>query len=136
MKALGLPDQPEYIREAAFNDGALCAKETEALLRMPVPPTCILMPDDYSALNALQLLHKKGIYAPKDFSCAGYDGIFWGQQIFPQLTTYRQNTEEIGRIVFDVLQRTIAEGKNHAIHNIQIHGSLLPGETLGENSLS
>ncbi len=131
VKELGLCDNPGYIRQAAFNNGAFCARETEALLGLPKPPTCILMPDDYSAINALQLLQKKGIQAPRDFSCAGYDGISWSQQISPKLTTYRQNTEEIGRTAFNILQSALSEGKKHIMANVLVHGALLSGETMG-----
>ena len=137
-------DIPEnYIRPGKFNDPERCARETESLLALPVPPSCILMPDDYSAVNALRILREKNLTAPADFSCAGYDGIPLSQAVSPRLTTFRQNTEEIGKKAVEMLMAAIQSGTASArsaspqtgtglSRDVTVRGELIPGETVAE----
>ena len=134
LAAHGLAVPETYLRPAAFNDAQRCAQETEALLRLPQPPTCILMPDDFSALNALQILRARGLQSPRDFSCIGYDGIGWAQALTPRLTTYRQNTAAAGEAIFEQLVAALNEGLAHEKKRIRISGTLIPGETLEDIS--
>ena len=125
-------DIPEtYVRAGMFNHPESCARETEALLSLPVPPTCILMPDDYSAVNALRILQEKHLKAPEDFSCAGYDGIPLSQAVSPRLTTYSQNTEEIGRRAVELLLQTI-QREAAPQRDVTVRGKLIPGETVAD----
>ena len=131
MKAGGLEVPEEYIRASAFNNPEECARVTEELLALSEPPTCILMPDDYSAINALWILREKGISVPEQFSCAGYDGIPLSQAMKPQLTTFWQDTEGIGRAAVETLLKNMLEGPetNQAI---TISGQLIPGGTVAD----
>ena len=129
MEAHGLAVPEAYIRAGAFNNPERCAAETEALLALPEPPGCILMPDDYSAVGALRLLREKGISAPEDFSCAGYDGIPLSQAVTPRLTTFSQDTEAIGREAVETLLQNMQGGENRIL---TIRGHLIPGETVAD----
>jgi len=131
MAERGLEVPPEYIRANLFNNPEECARETEELLALPVPPTCVMMPDDYSAVNALRILRDKGIYAPEHFSCAGYDGIPLSQVSSPRLTTFRQDTKAIGRAAVETLLGIMKEGAC-ADSEVTIRGELIPGETVAE----
>ena len=124
---LTMPDN--YIRPSSFNNPERCAAETEDLLALPVPPTCILMPDDYSAVNALRILREKDLSAPEQFSCAGYDGIPLSQAVLPRLTTFRQDTETIGREAVETLLQNMQPGRDR-IREITVPGHLVPGETI------
>ena len=131
MKAEGLAVPEQYIRASSFNNPEECARETEELLSLPEPPTCILMPDDYSAINALRILEEKGISAPEQFSCAGYDGIPLSQAMKPQLTTFWQDTEGIGRAAIEALLNSMLKGPE-ANRVITINGKLIPGGTVAD----
>lgn len=131
MAAHGLEVPPEMIRAGAFNHPEECAAETEKLLALPEAPTCILMPDDYSAINALRILRERGISAPGDFSCAGYSGILPSLTFGPQLTTFRQDTKAIGRAAVELLLDTIREGPGK-LREMTIRGQLIPGETMAD----
>ena len=61
------------------------------------PPTCIIVPDDLSAIGAMNAVKKVGKTIPDDISIVGYDGIQMTQLMNPSLTTFCQNTYEIGR---------------------------------------
>lgn len=89
-----VPDN--YIRRSSFRDMNKAAYETEQLLRLSEPPTCILYSDDYAAIGGINVLHARGLVIPKDISVAGYDGIRILSQYEPRLTTVKQNTVEMG----------------------------------------
>jgi LacI family transcriptional regulator len=54
------------------------------------------MPDDYSAIGGYNAIKDLGLRIPDDVSVVGYDGIEFCDYLSPMLTTYRQNTAEIG----------------------------------------
>ena len=77
-------------------DIPLTRELVKKLLRLPEPPTCILLPDDVCYFGAEEAARKLGLRVPGDVSFAGYDGIAMTQAIRPRLTTIRQNSEGLG----------------------------------------
>ena len=67
------------------------------LLQRPDHPTCLLLPDDSTALGAIQTITGLGLRVPEDISIAGYDGIPLSQMLRPTLTTIRQDSVSMGR---------------------------------------
>ena len=80
-----------------YHDADRCAAETKALLELPQPPTCIIFPDDFSALGGYNAISEAGLSIPEDISVMGYDGIYLSRVVKPQLVTYQQNTAALGR---------------------------------------
>lgn len=68
----------------------------EQLLARENPPTCIVLPDDYCAVSAYEILRKMGYTIGKDISIAGFDGLEIGKHMQPRLTTVNQNVRELG----------------------------------------
>ncbi|MBQ9307689.1 MAG: LacI family DNA-binding transcriptional regulator [Clostridia bacterium] len=131
MDKLGLHFGESDISEAAFRDGKAVAAQILRLLETPDKPTCFLLPDDASAIDALQILARKGLHAPRDFSCMGYDGIPLAEKVYPTLATYRQNVQRMAQEIVDIIQRSVGEGEKHAREVQWIEGEVLLGETLG-----
>ncbi len=131
MNTHGLTIPEAYIRAGAYNHPEVCARETMALLSLAIPPTCIMMPDDYSTVNALRILREKNITAPKDFSCTGYDGIPLSQAVTPRLTTFRQDTEAIGQKAIEMLLQAIQDGPG-LNREVTVRGRLIRGETVAD----
>lgn len=131
MSTHGLTIPEAYIRAGAYNHPEICARETMALLSLTEPPTCIMMPDDYSTVNALRILREKNITAPRDFSCMGYDGIPLSQAVTPQLTTFRQDTEAIGQKAIEMLLQAIQDGPG-LNREVTVRGRLIRGETVAD----
>lgn len=100
---LGVDIPEEYIRHSPYRDMKKTSYETEQLLRLTSPPSCILYPDDYAAIGGMNILRARGLDIPEDISVAGYDGINIISQYQPRLTTVQQNTVEIGRIAAEKL---------------------------------
>ena len=69
---------------------------------------------------------------PQDISVAGYDGIRIGRHLEPQLTTLRQDTEQLGTKAAENLIRLIEYPKTTVVQTIVIEGEVFEGKTVGE----
>lgn len=130
-KELGVEVPPEYIREAPYRDTDGTARETETLLDMDTPPTCIIYPDDFASFGGVNAIREKGLDIPNDVSIAGYDGIRIGRHIEPTLTTIRQDTAAIGAEAAHRLFALIQEPENVPDSPVVITGSLDRGRSVG-----
>lgn len=104
---LGISIPEEYIRQSSFRDINKTAFETEALLRLPDPPTCIIFPDDYAAIGGINIIKAYGLVIPDDISVAAYDGIDIPSRYDPQITTIKQDMEGMGKIAAEKLIKLI-----------------------------
>ena len=93
----------EYVREAKYRDSYTAGILTNHLIDLPDPPTCIFYPDDFSAIGGMNVVKNRGLKIPQDISLIGYDGIQIASQIDPPLTTYCQNTVDIGKLAAEKL---------------------------------
>ncbi len=120
----------EYVREAKYRDSYVAGMITKQLLDMPEPPTCILYPDDFSAIGGMNVVKNRGLRIPQDVSLIGYDGIPIASQIEPALTTYRQNTVDIGKLAAEKLISLIEKPKSTIIGQYTVDGCLIEGNTV------
>ena len=127
---LGLEIPDEYIREAAYRDTEQTALETEYLLGLPNPPTCIIYPDDFSAFGGINAIHENGMLIPDDISIAGYDGLRVVRHIRPVLTTIRQDTKAIGELSAEKLISLIDHPKTTLVEQTTIEGKLSIGNSV------
>ncbi|HCR43330.1 MAG TPA: LacI family transcriptional regulator, partial [Ruminococcaceae bacterium] len=130
MRNLGNDVHENYLELSAYRDIRATKQCTENLLKLPDPPTCIIMPDDYAALGGIEAIESMGLKIPDDVSIAGYDGIPLSQMIRPRLTTIRQNTEAMGREAAKRLIEQIESPLTTVIENITIKGQLLEGKSV------
>ena len=124
---LGLKVPEEYIRCGVYHDVERCAQETRALLALPEPPTCIIFPDDFSALGGYNAIREKKLSIPEDISVMGYDGIYLSRVVMPPLVTYQQNTTALGRTAADKLIQLIEHPRVTLPEQIRVSGRLLDG---------
>ena len=124
---LGLKIPEAYVREGIYHDADRCAAETKALLELPQPPTCIIFPDDFSALGGYNAISEAGLSIPEDISVMGYDGIYLSRVVKPQLVTYQQNTAALGRTAADKLIELIEHPRVTLPEQIRVSGKLLDG---------
>lgn len=127
---LGLEVPEEYVREGAYHDAERCAEETKALLALPNRPSCIIFPDDYSALGGYNAIGEAGLSIPEDISVMGYDGIYLSRVIKPALVTYQQNTVALGQMAADKLIELIERPRVTLPEQIRVSGKLLDGGSL------
>ena len=117
----------DYYAQALYHDMMTSAEATNILLSLENPPTCILYPDDYSALGGIRELNARKLTVGKDISIAGYDGIMLTSLMLPPLTTYEQNGEKIGQTMAQALIENIELGSEYKSTKIMVTGRLLKG---------
>lgn len=127
---LGLELPEEYIREGRFHDPEVCAGITEELLKLPNPPSCIIFPDDFSYIGGMNAISERGLRIPEDISVMGYDGIPLADMISPRLTTYKQDTAELGRAAAKGLVDLIERPRTTLVDRKIIQGKLLIRESV------
>ena len=121
---LGLKVPEQYVRCGVYHDVDRCAEETRALLALPQRPTCIIFPDDFSALGGYNALAEAGLSIPEDISVMGYDGIYLSRVVKPSLVTYQQNTKALGRLAADklieLIERCAQEDRYDFVNDILV----------------
>ena len=127
-KTFGIPE--EYIGSCFYHEPISCYEATKKLLALPQRPSCILFPDDYAYIGGINAIHDAGLRVPEDISAAGYDGIHMARMLSPKLTTWRQNTEELGRIAAAKLIERIERPRTTPPEQIVVRGQLLEGESV------
>ncbi|MGD1817539.1 MAG: LacI family DNA-binding transcriptional regulator [Pleomorphochaeta sp.] len=129
-KKIGLELDENLIKEARYHDPKLSALATKELLDLDKKPTCILYPDDFSFIGGKNVIEERGLKIPEDISVVGYDGVLLSQILRPQLTTYKQDSEEIGKIAAQKLIDQIEEPTLYIPEIITVTGKLLRGGTV------
>lgn len=127
---LGLQVPDEYIAECEYHEPKSCYEATKKILSLKERPSCILFSDDYSYIGGAAAIAEAGLRIPEDISVVGYDGIHMAKVVSPRLTTWEQNTEELGRIAADKLIERIEHPRTALSEHIVVRGRLLEGETV------
>lgn len=130
MDSLLLPIPDEYLRESVYQNPASARAAVERLLSLKAAPTCILMPDDYAALGAIEAFNAAGLKVGRDISMTGYDGIELMQLFSPRLTTIKQDTQAIGGQAARSLVQLIEQPGTTFADIISVPCSLIEGETV------
>ena len=134
MKSCGEEVREEYVLASNYRNPDNAFKLTKKLLAFRDRPTCILYSDDYSCLGGINALNEAGLNIPGDISIAGFDGIFLSQFLSPKLTTYRQDSDRIGRIAAEKLMQLIENYKTPQTEHITVSGKVLRGESVAAPS--
>ena len=99
MNEAGLSVPDDYLVASPYHDPASTREATAQLLALADRPTCILMPDDYSALGGMDAIRAAGLRIPEDISIVGFDDLTFSSISYPPLTTLRVPKQEMGRAV-------------------------------------
>jgi len=129
---LGLEVPPEYLLEANYHDPDTAEKALAKLGNLPEAkiPTCVLFPDDLSAVSiyvSSQTMHRPYV---SELSIAGYDGIELTRVSRPALTTYCQDSEMIGALAASNLIERIEHPETFVPTQIVVKGHLQEGGTI------
>jgi len=127
---LGIEVPENYVLSALYHDAKSTAMATRRLLELPDPPTCIMLPDDFSAIGGMNVIEEKGLRIPEDISVAGFDGILLSQVLRPKLTTIKQDSVLIGHEAARHLIDWIENPKTYLASQVLIPGKLLAGQTV------
>lgn len=124
---LGINVPDEYVVSGHYHDIEDCGRKTAQLLDLPDPPTAIIFPDDYSYVGGLEEINSRGLSIPNDISAAGYDGINMAKIM--GLTTYEQNTKELGQLAARKLLQLINEPELPP-ERVIVTGKMIEGKTV------
>lgn len=127
---LGLKVPEEFILGCEYHEPNSCYAATKELLQQPERPTCILFSDDYSYIGGANAIGEAGLRIPEDISVVGYDGIHMAKVVSPRLTTWEQNTAELGKLAAEKLIERIEHPRTALPEHIVVHGRLLEGDTV------
>lgn len=128
----GIDVRPEWILNGDYHNPDVTYKLTAELLKSSDRPTCIFMPDDYSAIGGFNAIKDQGLSIPKDISVVGYDGIAYSQFLSPKLTTYLQDTVQIGVTAAKRLISHIENPQTTFTEVVTVDGQFLEGESVAE----
>jgi len=81
-------------------------------------------------MGGLSEIEKHGLKVPDDISVVGYDGIYLSRILRPVLTTYVQDSVEIGRAAAIKVVDQIEKPKTFVPEIIMINGKLQEGKTV------
>lgn len=101
--------------------------ENGGLIPITLPknmPQAFVCSYDKVAHNLIAQLKRDGYRVPEDVAVVGYDDMPLAQICTPPLTTYRVNTEDMGKIAVEQLVRRI-KGKHITHGNIVIKGKFI-----------
>jgi LacI family transcriptional regulator len=129
-EANGITVKDDYVKRARYHLPKESGIATRELLALDDRPTVIMYPDDYSLLGGITEIEKEGLLIPDDISIVGYDGIKLSRLLRPILTTYVQNSEEIGRRSVQKLIEIIENPKMSIAERIVVKGQLQEGQTV------
>lgn len=130
MNRFGVEVDTRYVKEGVYHAPDVSARLTEELLLLEDRPTCIIYPDDFSCIGGINVIRSHGLEISKDISVAGYDGQRVARVMEPRITTYRQNTEKIGKIAAEKLIEQIEQPELALIERVDIKGELIQGKSV------
>ena len=81
-------------------------------------------------MGGLTEIEERGLSIPDDLSVCGYDGINLSRILNPQLTTWYQDAERIGRESVRKLVESIEGGGTSAAEQIMVSGKFLDGKSV------
>jgi LacI family transcriptional regulator/LacI family purine nucleotide synthesis repressor len=125
-----IPVREEYLQKGKYRDLYIAGTITNRLLDLENPPSCIMYSDDFSAVGGMNAIKDRGLRIPEDISIAGYDGITIASQLEPRLTTYRQDTKNMGCMAAKKLISLIENPKATPISQYVIDGELVKGASV------
>lgn len=95
LSKLGVPLDDSLVRFGDFRRTSGQERTTE-LLRLPVPPTALVVANNQMTLGALLAIRELGLRVPDDVSVIGFDDMEWAPLANPPLTAVAQPTYQMG----------------------------------------
>ncbi len=74
------------------------------------PPTAVFAENDLMAIGTLSAAHARGLDVPDDLSVVGFDGIAFGADVTPPLTTVAQSADDVAAAAVELLFERLRDG--------------------------
>ena len=132
MRSYGLEVREDYLLAGSYHDPRTSGKLAKSLFSNSDRPTCILFPDDISMLGGITALTQEGYIIPDDVSVIGYDGTELSRIYRPMMTTYVQNSKELGAKAAIELIKQIEDPLSYLCGVFYCQGEIQEGKTVKE----
>lgn len=102
-----LPFDPQFIKvgDWGIDSGYQLTGE---LMKLPEPPTAILIMNDLMSAGALRAASEQGIAVPTDLSIVGFDNREFSAYLSPKITTMDLPLHDMGRLAMKALYNMIS----------------------------
>ncbi len=127
---ISVPDS--YVAESPYHDPDSCFAAVWRMIRREDRPSCILCPDDFSAIGGINAVREAGLKVPEDISILGYDGKGIARVLEPKLTTWEQDTDGLGSQSVRMLVDLIEHPRTTIPEIVTVTGRLLEGRSLAQ----
>jgi LacI family transcriptional regulator len=134
LRSRGVAPRPEHVvrSEFRFQEGVQAA---DGLLQRKPRVTAIFAENDTLAASVLAAAHSRGIAVPEALSVVGYDDSPIAEQVWPPLTTVRQDAGAMTERAVEVLSQNVrawrADQSSHTAQDV-----LLPYEIVRRSSIA
>jgi LacI family transcriptional regulator len=118
----GLAIRADHVERGDFR-AAGGRSAMERLLERRPRPSAVFAENDLMALGALTAAHAAGVVVPDDLSVVGFDGIAFGADVTPSLTTISQPTARVARTAVELLLAQL-QGDQPDHHHVELAVSL------------
>lgn len=122
---------PHMLYETLFADKDRIERITRDIVSRNNIPTAIMYPDDFCAIQGTKVLKSLGFRVPEDISVTGFDGIELTQLVTPTITTFKQDTVKIGKLLAQNLIQAM-ENKIPMNNTNEVMGELLIGQSTAD----
>lgn len=99
-------------------------------LRLGTLPTAVFAENDLMAIGALSAAYAAGIHVPDVLSVIGFDGIAFGADVSPPLTTIVQSTDDIAAAAVELLFERLPD-REAPVRHIELPVRLLERGSAG-----
>ena len=97
MEEAGIEIRAEWLKASRYYQAKTTYEVVKSILELEDRPTALLLPDDSAASVCYQAARELGLRIPEDISFIGNDGLFLESMLNPELTTIKQDMEQIGK---------------------------------------
>lgn len=119
-----------YIQESLYRNSLMAEEVAMKLLQRKDRPTCIIAPDDQSAMGVVSAIRKHELQAFKDISVAGYDGMDVQLLVGMKLTSVKQERDNIGKEAAKKLIQMIENSKEIPPDTVFVKQTLIIGNSV------
>jgi DNA-binding LacI/PurR family transcriptional regulator len=113
----GLPIDPDLIADGDWST-ASGYHLTQQFLKLVSPPTALFSSNDMMVAGVIRAAQQQGLTVPNDLAIVGFDDLPQTTMIFPELTTIRQPSIEMGVCATEMLIDQLENGNDDPAHII------------------
>jgi DNA-binding LacI/PurR family transcriptional regulator len=123
LRDAGITHTNEYVQAADYKQ---CGgyEAMGKFLKLPNPPTAVIVLNNLMTLGALQIIHEQNLSVPGDIALLGFDDMPWAACLQPPLTVIAQPIYALGEAAAQLLVDRI-QNPNRPFRKLMFEASLI-----------